>query len=366
MRFVIFTQSLLSCWNHGNAHFLRGVVRALRCAGHDVRVFEPRDGWSRTNLIGEAGQSAVRAFSRQFPDLAPLISFIGDDVDRMLDGARVILVHEWTEPDLVRRIGLAKPPGSVLLFHDTHHRAVSHPAAMAGFDLSRFDGVLAYGESLAEVYRRLGWGERAFVWHEAADTSIFAPPAKPEARAGAVWIGNWGDDERSAELESYLLRPLCAEGVALDIHGVRYPPHAIDMLKQYGARYHGWVANADAPSVFARHRMTLHIPRRVYATRLPGIPTIRVFEALACGIPLISAPWRDSECLFRIGADFLMADTPETMRAHIRAVQHDAGLREALAASGLATIRARHTCGHRVQELLHIVARLRGARAEAA
>jgi spore maturation protein CgeB len=42
---------------------------------------------------------------------------------------------------------------------------------------------------------------------------------------------------------------------------------------------------------------------------LPGIPTIRVFEALACGIPLVSAPWDDSEHLFRPGEDFLVAAT---------------------------------------------------------
>ena len=52
--------------------------------------------------------------------------------------------------------------------------------------------------------------------------------------------------------------------------------------------------NAAAPGIFARHLATVHVPRRYYATILPGIPTIRVFEALACGIPLVSAPWDDS------------------------------------------------------------------------
>ena len=64
------------------------------------------------------------------------------------------------------------------------------------------------------------------------------------------------------------------------------------MLERYGARYRGWLANARAPDVFARHLATVHVPRRFYVERLPGIPTIRVFEALACGIPLVSAPWR--------------------------------------------------------------------------
>ena len=47
MRLVFFVHSLVSDWNHGNAHFLRGVVRELIARGHDVRVYEPEDAWSR-------------------------------------------------------------------------------------------------------------------------------------------------------------------------------------------------------------------------------------------------------------------------------------------------------------------------------
>ena len=43
MKFAFFYHSLQSCWNHGNAHFLRGVVRELASRGHDVTLFEPAD-----------------------------------------------------------------------------------------------------------------------------------------------------------------------------------------------------------------------------------------------------------------------------------------------------------------------------------
>jgi spore maturation protein CgeB len=91
---------------------------------------------------------------------------------------------------------------------------------------------------------------------------------------------------------------------------------------------------------------------------LPGIPTIRMFEALACGIPLVSAPWEDCEGLFRPGTDHLRARDGDEMRRHLAALMEDADLRASLAAEGLATIRARHTCRHRVQELLGILAAL--------
>ena len=64
VRVVIFCHSLVSDWNHGNAHFLRGVVSDLIARGHSVCVYEPRDAWSVVNLIdaaGRRGDSGVRA-----------------------------------------------------------------------------------------------------------------------------------------------------------------------------------------------------------------------------------------------------------------------------------------------------------------
>ena len=100
------------------------------------------------------------------------------------------------------------------------------------------------------------------------------------------------------------------------------------------------------------------MPRRYYATILPGIPTIRVFEALACGIPLVSAPWDDAEHLFRPGIDFLVARHGAEMTGHLTALRDDAALRSSLVAAGLETILSRHTCAHRVDELLEIASSL--------
>jgi spore maturation protein CgeB len=354
VRVVYFTHSLASCWNHGNAHFLRGVLRELVARGHEVRAFEPEGAWSLDNLLKDHGEAGLRAWREAYPELTSTTYDADVDLDQALDGAGAVIVHEWNEPWLVAAVGRARRRGGrfTLLFHDTHHRAVSDPDAIGGFDLSGYDGVLAFGEAVAEVYRVRGWGRRAFVWHEAADVRLFRPPALEEDREGLVWIGNWGDDERSAELEEFLLGPARTLGLPLDVWGVRYPDEARAILKRYGARYRGWLPNARAPEVFARHLATVHVPRRYYAELLPGVPTIRVFEALACGIPLVSAPWEDAEGLFRPGRDFLaVRDGLEAERA-LRTIRDDEGLRRELAASGLETILSRHTCAHRADELL--------------
>jgi len=364
VKVAYFTHSLSSCWNHGNAHFLRGVLRELIHLGHEVEAFEPANPWSLENLLRDHGESGLDAYRASYPELTSTPFAADADLEALVDGCDVAIVHEWNEPSLVAALGAVRRRGGrfTLLFHDTHHRAVSDPNAIRQFDLSGYDGVLAFGEALSEFYRRWGWGDRVFTWHEAADTRLFRPPARETDRQGLVWIGNWGDEERSEELEAFLLRPSRAVGLPLDIYGVRYPDHARAKLDQYGAAYRGWLPNARAPEVFARHLATVHVPRRFYVTALPGIPTIRVFEALACGIPLVSAPWRDSEMLFRPGQDFLVAGDGDEMERSLAALRDDADLRRSLVESGLESVLARHTCAHRAQELLAVLDRL-GARA---
>jgi spore maturation protein CgeB len=369
MKVVVFCHSLVSDWNHGNAHFLRGVAADLLDRGHDVHVLEPRDAWSRANLVDSHGHGPEEEFAKAFPQLSSTrYELDALDLDEVLDGADLVLVHEWSEPALVRRVGAhrARAGGYRLLFHDTHHRAVTRPREMARYDLSAYDGVLAFGAVIRDLYLERGWAERAWAWHEAADTRLFRPLPEVERERDLVWIGNWGDDERTRELREFLLRP--ARRLRLDgtIHGVRYPLRARARIGLTRLRYRGWIANHRAPEVFARHRLTVHVPRRPYVEKLPGIPTIRPFEAMACGIPLICSPWEDTEGLFRPGTDHLIARDGDQMRRLMREVLHDPALAESLRRRGLETIRARHTCAHRVDELLAIYAELEAAEAPAA
>jgi spore maturation protein CgeB len=364
VRFVLFYHSLVSDWNHGNAHFLRGVVRELQARGHDVLVCEPRDGWSRRNLVAEQGEGSIAEFAAAFPDLRSLEYDLETiDPDALLEGADVVIVHEWNPPELVRRVGRhrASGPAYRLLFHDTHHRAVSAPGHMDRLPLDGYDAILAFGEVVRQLYLRRGWARRAWTWHEAADVRLFRPIEGAGRDGDLVWVGNWGDDERTAELETFLLEPVRRLRLTARIYGVRYPEHARRALVAAGADYGGWLPNHRVPKVFARYAVTVHVPRRPYVQALPGIPTIRVFEALACGIPLVSAPWSDCEGLFR-PEDMLRARDGADMIRHLRAVLADPELAQALARSGLETIRSRHTCGHRVDQLLEICAEL-GARA---
>ena len=207
--------------------------------------------------------------------------------------------------------------GFLALLHDTHHRVYTSAHEILKFHLHRFDGVLAFGEAIRKIYHD-GLGiERTWTFHEAADVSVFKPQ-EGDKTTDVVWIGNWGDEERTQELTEFLVGParaLC--GTKVVAHGVRYPEEAVKALRQAGIDYRGYLPNLSTPRVYGQSRLALHVPRRQYTNGLSGIPTIRVFEALACGIPLLCSPWNDIEHLFRPGEDYIVAADGKQMAGEI-------------------------------------------------
>jgi spore maturation protein CgeB len=362
MKFVLFYHSFISCWNHGNAHFLRGIARELVHLDHKVIVYEPASGWSRDNALAEDGSGAVFAEAAELIPGVKLQTYDPAtlDLDEAVDGADVVIAHEWNDPALISQLGDRRADGGrfLLLFHDTHHRAITAPEEISRFALDSFDAVLAFGEVLRQVYLDLGWGHRVFTWHEAADVALFKPQPDVPKDTDLIWIGNWGDGERDQELQEFLVNPVVKLGLKARAYGVRYPEELLEQLRICGFEFRGWLANHRAPQAFARARVSMHVPRRPYVEALRGIPTIRVFEALACGIPLVSAPWHDSESLFPDGS-LIKARNGAEATAALRLLTHDPDFASALGNAGLRAIRARHTCAHRVEELLAIIDNLK-------
>ena len=156
MRFALFYHSVRSDWNHGNAHFLRGVLRELVALGHKVRALEPQGAWSLDNLLRDHGQAELEPFRTNYPELTVETYEPAANPVELAGSADLVIVHEWNDPQLVSRIGRHRIEGGryKLLFHDTHHRSVSAPDEMARYDLEGYDGVLAFG--VAQRVREFG------------------------------------------------------------------------------------------------------------------------------------------------------------------------------------------------------------------
>ena len=361
-RIAYLSHTLRSDWNNGNAHFLRGLVDNLRLLGHDITAFEPNEEWSIENLRKEAsGEASLAQFEALYANLKIATYPAATPCDvalwrQQLRGTDVVILHEWNPPALAHALlHLRDELGYKLLFHDTHHRASSSPENIRLFGIAGFDGVLAFGEALRTLYRAHFGINRVWTLHEAADTRLFRPLPPTAKQQEVVWIGNWGDDERSHEIREFLLHPAAQlPQYRFTIHGVRYPEDGLNALGQAGVRYGGYLPNLEAPRVYAESALTVHIPRQQYSGAMKGIPTIRVFEALACGIPLLSAPWEDTEQLFREG-DFTFVRNSAEMRAVTRSLLQDPKLAEAQAARGLETVLAHHTCRHRAEQVTSIL-----------
>lgn len=366
LRFRFFAHSWVSDWNHGNAHFLRGLVRELIRMGHDVRCYEELGAWSLTNLVRQESEKAVEAideFRKTYTEIDVRFYKLDDTLERFLDSelrdVDVVVLHEWNDPKLVNAVLARKKRfGFRALFHDTHHRAYTSAREILRFHLHLVDGVLAFGDAIRRIYRD-GFGiQRTWTFHEAADTTVFQPKHLPKT-TDVLWIGNWGDEERTRELHEYLVEPAVKSiGLRVLVHGVRYPDAGLQMLRDAGIDFRGYLPNLSAPVTYSQSFLSLHVPRRQYTNGLSGIPTIRVFEALACGAPLLCSPWTDAENLFRPGKDYVVVQNGAEMTSKITELLKDENARRQIADSGLETIRNHHTCRHRAEQLMEIIGEL--------
>ena len=359
---VYLAHSIRSDWNNGNAHFLRGLLNSLVELNQTVSIYEPDSAWSMSNLRSEpGGEQSLEQFSANYPGLL-VSSYSEQEITQCepwrerLKNADFVIVHEWNPPELAQTlIAIRDRSNFRLIFHDTHHRVSSSPEQIRLFNIDRFDGVIAFGDTLRGLYHDKLGIKRVWTLHEAADTTLFKPLPGTPKKDDVVWIGNWGDDERSSEISQFLLEPAREmEDYRLSIYGVRYPEEGFAALRKAGVNYCGYLPNLAAPAAYAASRLTVHIPRQQYVSAMTGIPTIRVFEALACGIPLISAPWKDTENLFRQG-DFLMVRNTGEMRRAMQYLLGDPDAAQAQALRGLETILSRHTCRHRAEQLITIL-----------
>jgi spore maturation protein CgeB len=362
MRFVLFYHSLVSDWNHPSAHFLRGVTAELQAQGHAVRIFEPLNGWSLHNLREQGGDGVVKAFHAIYPNLRSTFYDPATlDLDAALADADVVLAHEWNEPALLRRLGehRAATNSYKLLFHDAPHRPLKQPLELRAHGLSHYDGVLASSDGLRQMYERNSWAAQVWTWHEAVDTRIFRPwPPDPLQSLDLIWIGAWGSGERDNDLNEYLIDPIRSLGLRARFYGAGFPDAFMRTLRAARIDFAGWIPDFCIPAAFSLARFTVHVPRRLQADGLPHTPAIRVLEALACGVPVVTAPWEQVHELFTPGSDLLVARDRREMEQHLIALHADPAYARFMAANGCQTVVTRHTCAHRVQELLGICEQL--------
>ncbi|MFL5408027.1 MAG: glycosyltransferase [Myxococcales bacterium] len=349
---VILGLSITSSWGNGHATTYRGLVRELARRGHRVRFLErdapwyaanrdmPRPPWGETHLyssmeeLKETHRAAVR------------------DADLVIVGSFVPLGAEAGEWVLDTARGLTA-------FYDIDTPVTVAKIARGEFDyltrdlISRYDLYLSFtgGPVLRHLERELG-ARRARPLYCSVDPELYKPAVRtPHWDLG--YLGTYSDD-RQPVLERLLLRPaeMLPEGRFV-VAGPQYPPSIrwpanVERIVHLSPREHAGFYNGQ--------RFTLNVTR-ADMVRWGWSPSVRLFEAAACGVPIISDVWPGLETLFKPAEEILLAREPGDTLRYLRELPEDE--RKEVGARARARVMASHTAAHRALELLDYVGELR-------
>jgi spore maturation protein CgeB len=347
VRFVVLGLSITSSWGNGHATTYRALLGALRRAGHETLFLERDRPWYAENrdapgageLYGSLKEVRERwADDVRDADVVVVGSYVPEGVavaDWALDTARGVTAFY----DIDTPVTLAK-----LARRDEEYLA---PRLVPRFDLYlSFTG----GPTLRRLER--DWGaRRARALYCAVDADRYAP-LDLQPRYDLGYLGTYSDD-RQPTVERLLLEP------------ARRLPHARFAVAgpQYPEEIE-WAANVervehlpprDHPEFYAAQRFTLNVTR-ADMVRAGWSPSVRLFEAAACGVPAISDWWQGLDSFFRPGSEILVARRAVDVVAALR--RDDA---PEIGERARRRVLAEHTADRRAEELEALVGELAGA-----
>jgi spore maturation protein CgeB len=352
---VLMGLSITSSWGNGHATNYRGLVRALTARGHRVLFLErdvpwyarhrdlPRPPWGELALYGSLEELRERWHARvREADAVMVGSYVVEGVD----------VGHWVN-DLAE--------GSTI-FYD-----IDTPITLEKLEqgdreyldrplIPRFDLYLSFtgGPVLRKLEDEYG-SPAARAFHCMVDADAYRPAGWwPAWSLG--YLGTYSDD-RQPGLERLLLEPARREGGrSFCVAGPGYPaslewPANVVRMEHVPPPLH--------PGFYNRQLFTLNLTRAAMA-RAGWSPSVRLFEAAACGVPVISDDWPGLEHFFEPGQDILIAEGPDDVLRIIR----DTPPREArrIGSRARSRILTRHTAVHRARELEQHVRAARAAR----
>ncbi len=308
MRIVIFGLAVSSSWGNGHASLWRGLIAALLGMGHHVAFFE-RDVpyYAQARDLHALPHGGELVLYPSWDEALPLARRALADADAAIvtsycpDGvAACRLVQESPIP--VRAFYDLDTPVTLARIEAGERVDYVPPEGLCGFDL-----VLSYtgGRALDLLRTRLG-ARRVAPLYGSVDPDAHRPaPPRPEFAALLGYLGTYAED-RQAALQQFFIEParLLAEETFI-IAGAQYPegfPWASNI------RFARHLPVSDHPAFYCSQRLTLNITRRSMAW-LGWCPSGRLFEAAACGVPILSDWWDGLDEFFRPGEEILVAGT---------------------------------------------------------
>ena len=345
MKIVIFGLTISSSWGNGHATNWRGLVRALGARGHQIIFFERDVPYyaAHRDLFDIAGgrlqlyddwESAASIARRDLADadVAMVTSYCPDGIaasDLVLESRALRVFYDLDTPVTLEQI----EQGNSLSYIG--------PRGLADFDL-----VLSYtgGRALDQLRSRLG-ARRVAPLYGSVDPEVHYPRSpQPAYRGDLSYIGTYAED-RQPVLESLFLEPARRlPERRFVIAGAQYPQNFPWGKNIYFVRH---VSPPEHAALYCSSRMTLNVTRSAMV-KLGYCPSGRLFEAAACGTPVLSDSWEGLDSFFEPGEELLVAQRTEDT---LQALELGDGDLRRLATRARARALEEHSAARRAEEL---------------
>lgn len=351
MRLVIFGLTVSSSWGNGHATLWRGLWRALARRGHSIVFFERDVPYYAEHRDACELPGGELVLYRDWEEALPRAR-------RELAGADVALVTSYC-PDGIAATELIAEHATraVRVFYDMdtpvtleNLRAGREVPYIGPQGLADFDLVLSYtgGRSLEELRSRLGARRVATLYGHVDAQQHHRVPSVDRYRADLSYLGTYAAD-RQAALEALLVEPARQlPQRSFLIGGAQYPA---DFPWTANIRFVRHMSPAEHPAFFSSSRLTLSVTRRAMADN-GWCPSGRLFEAAACGTPVLSDAWEGLEQFFVPGHEILVARTTQEAVAALEL--SDAELARIATRARERTL-AEHSSDRRAEELERLV-----------
>jgi spore maturation protein CgeB len=333
---VILGLSITSSWGNGHATTYRGLVKGLAQREHKVLFLEREADWYSQNCDEPHPQGCVTVIYQSFEELI-------SKFEKQIVQARLVIVGSYVPEGIEIGNWITSVAKGHTAFYD-----IDTPVTMSLLEkgaaeyltpelISRYDAYFSFtgGPILRRIESTYG-SPRARALYCTVDQQNYKPVSAIE-RWDLGYLGTYSSD-RQPSLDKLMLEPArqWAKG-RFAVAGPQYPEHVIwpeniDRTSHLSPREH--------PEFYASQRFTLNITRD--AMKQAGYsPSVRLFEAGACGAPIISDWWPGLDSIFEIGSEVLVVESTEDVLRCLRDISD--AIRREMGDRARRRVRAEHS-----------------------
>jgi spore maturation protein CgeB len=341
---VILGLSITSSWGNGHATTYRGLVRELSARGHDLLFLERDVAWYASNrdlARPPYGRTAL------YQDVAELKRCFAADIE----SADLVIVGSYVPEGTEVGDWIIRTANGLTAFYDIDTPVTLGKLARGENEylspelIRRYQLYLSFtgGPVLERLEREYG-SPMARPLYCSVDPNLYQPQAK-QVQWDLGYMGTYSDDRQPALVQLLIAPARLWPGGRFAVVGPQYPPTAVWPANVHRIEH---LAPAHHAGFYTAQRFTLNLTRADML--ITGFsPSVRLFEAAACGTPIISDYWEGLDTFFEPGREILIARSSEDVLEWIRDLP--ASERLALGARARARVLSAHTAAHRAAEL---------------